>query len=206
MNAPRKGKPARERLLEVGASLFSERGFKGVSVREICKNAATSINMVHHYFGSKEGLLDAILERFDARVFATPMRVIAKPPSSREDFVSRLTLLFETTLDAYIEEREVIVLAVREQADLPAAQAYQSRFAEFIDEGKRLHFVRQEIDSEMISGAMLDRILNQVQFAPWIKRMSGRDILSDTDYRERWCRSNFDMFCHGFLPPPAGSN
>ena len=47
--------------------------------------------------------------------------------------------------------------------------------------------------------AMLDRIGNQVQFAPWIKRNSGTDI-SDPEYRQRWCRSNLDLFFHGMVP------
>ena len=78
-----------------GALVFAEKGFDGGSVREICKHASTSINMVHHYFGSKAGLLDAIVEQFSSQVFAVPMRLLETPPKSGDDFGSRIEMLFE---------------------------------------------------------------------------------------------------------------
>jgi AcrR family transcriptional regulator len=48
--------PVRDRLIASGTALFAEKGFDGVSVPEICKHAHTTMNMIHHYFGNKEGL------------------------------------------------------------------------------------------------------------------------------------------------------
>jgi len=53
-------KPLKDRLIYSGATLFSEKGYSGVSVREICKHADTSISMFHHYFDNKAGLLKVI--------------------------------------------------------------------------------------------------------------------------------------------------
>ena len=44
--------PAREWLILAAARLFAAKSFDGVSVREICKEAGTGINMIHHYFGN----------------------------------------------------------------------------------------------------------------------------------------------------------
>jgi AcrR family transcriptional regulator len=191
--------PARQRLLASGTALFAAKGFDGVSVREICSDASASSNLIHHYFGSKEGLLNAILERYDEKVFAIPMRLLESPPKSKDDFVNRLEMLFETTLEAYIEQRAVIMIAVREQADLAALLEYQKRFVAFLEEAKKSAIVRQEVDSTMVAGAILDRILNQVLFAPWIKRTSGDDVIGSASYRQRWSRSNVDFILHGFL-------
>ena len=68
--------PTRERLLTSGAELIADNGFNGVSVREICVHAETTVNMIHHFFGSKQGLLDAIVEQFSVGVFAVPMRFL----------------------------------------------------------------------------------------------------------------------------------
>jgi AcrR family transcriptional regulator len=189
--------PTRERLLSSGAELIAENGFDGASVREICAHAETSINMIHHYFGSKQGLLDAIVEQFSSGVFAVPMRLLDKDPRSKEDFLSRIELLFESTLDAYIENRSVLLVVVREQADPKALPEYMARFASFLERAKENGFVREEIDPEMITGFFLDRILNQVQLAPWIKRNYGTDLLSDPDYKRRWCQSNLEVFING---------
>jgi AcrR family transcriptional regulator len=192
----------RSRLLTSGAYLIAEKGFGGVSVREICAHAETSMNMIHHYFGSKQGLLDAIVEQFSSGVFAVPMRLLEKEPRSQEDFLSRIELLFESTLDAYIEHRSVLMVVIREQADPEALPEYMARFASFLDRAKEMGFVREEIDSDMITGFLLDRILNQVQLAPWIKRNYGTDVLSDSEYKQRWCRSNLDVFVNGMVPKP----
>ena len=191
--------PPRDRLLMSGAHLMAERGFEGVSVREICTDAGTSNNMVHHYFGSKQGLLDAIVDEFSSEVFAIPMRLLDKEPKSKEEFLSILGLLFETTLEAYIEHRSVMMVVVREQADPEALPEYMGSVAAFLEQAKAKGFVRKAVDTDMITGIFLDRILNQVQFAPWIKRNYGTDLLSEPEYRRQWCESNLDVLLNGIV-------
>lgn len=191
------GEPTRERLLASAAKLMADKGFNGASVREICAAADTSSNMVHHYFGSKQGLLQAIVEQFSSGVFDTPMRIIEREANSHEDFVARMELLFETTLDAYIEHREVFLVVLREQANPPALPLFMSRFAGFLEQAKHRGFVRPEVVPEMISGFLLDRILNQVQLEPWIKHNYGIDLRNDTEYKRQWCQSNIDIFLRG---------
>lgn len=53
---------SRGKLLEVGTRLFAERGLHGVGIRELCQEAGTSISMISYYFGSKEGLYQAVLQ------------------------------------------------------------------------------------------------------------------------------------------------
>lgn len=103
------------------------------------------------------------------------------------------------TFDAYIEHRSVMLVVVREQADPEALPEYMGRVAAFLDRGKERGFVRDEVDTEMITGFFLDRILNQVQFAPWIKRNYGTDLLSDPEYKQQWCRSNLDVLLNGMV-------
>lgn len=189
----------RSRLLTSGARLIGERGFDSVSVREICTDAGTSINMVHHYFGSKQGLLEAIVEQFSSGVFALPMRLLDKEPQSEEEFQSIMELLFETTLEAYMENRSVLMVVVREQADPAALPEYVKCCAAFLERAKDKGFVRDEVDTGMVTGLLLDRILNQVQFAPWIRRNYGTD-LSDPDYKHDWCQSNLDLILNGIVP------
>ena len=191
--------PAKDRLLLSGALLFGQKGFEGVSVREICKHANTSMNMIHHYFESKDGLLQSIVEQFSDQVFVVPLKLLQKPPKSKEDFHSRMEMLFEATLDAYIDQRDLLMVIIREQADPEALTEYVNKFAAFLDSAKKSGYVRKEIDSSMITGIMLDRILNQVQFAPWIKRKHGVDLLTDDAYRQRWCESNLEVFLNGMV-------
>jgi len=189
--------PTKERLLSSGVDLFSKKGYSGVSVREICKHAETSMNMIHHYFGNKEGLLNSIIESYGQNVFVFPLKLLAKEPISRTDFFSRIELVFETTLDAYIENSLVLMITIREQKSPTSLIEYAECFKNFIAIGKQKGFVRKELDVEMITGFILDRITNQVHFASWIKSDTGADILNDQEYLKRWSKSNVDLFING---------
>ena len=53
----------RERLLDVAEALFAERGIGSTSLRKITSAAGVNLAAVHYHFGSKEGLLDAVIGR-----------------------------------------------------------------------------------------------------------------------------------------------
>lgn len=61
--APRTDTDCRETLLTVATPLFAEKGFNGVSVREIAGYAGVNVSMISYYFGGKEGLYAAVLTR-----------------------------------------------------------------------------------------------------------------------------------------------
>ena len=187
----------KERLLSSGALLICEKGFSGVSVREICSHADTSMNMIHHYFGCKDGLLNAISESYGENVFALPLKFLSKEPKSKEDFLCRIELVFETTLEACIENRLILMITIREQQSPKALLEYMAGFKAFIDIGIDKGFARKELDSAMITGFILDRIVNQVQFSPWINDEFGTDIFNDQSYLKRWSQSNIDVFING---------
>jgi TetR/AcrR family transcriptional regulator len=51
----------RATILETALSLFAERGYEAVGVAELCEVSGITKPTLYHYFGSKRGLLDAIL-------------------------------------------------------------------------------------------------------------------------------------------------
>ncbi|MBW2059180.1 MAG: TetR/AcrR family transcriptional regulator [Deltaproteobacteria bacterium] len=53
---------ARERLLESAMELFAEKGYEGVSVREIVQGAKVTKPVLYYYFGNKEGLYQTLVE------------------------------------------------------------------------------------------------------------------------------------------------
>ena len=62
------GKERREQLLDVGRSLFAERGFDGTSVEEIASRAGVSKPVVYEHFGGKEGLYAVVVDREVSRM------------------------------------------------------------------------------------------------------------------------------------------
>jgi AcrR family transcriptional regulator len=58
----RPGKPGtRQAVLGAARQLFAERGYDGASVRDIAAAAGVDPALVHHYFGTKQGLFLAVL-------------------------------------------------------------------------------------------------------------------------------------------------
>ena len=62
MSGPRGRDPVRAALIEAGADLFSQHGPANVSVRQVAKAAGVNHGLVHRHFGSKDGLLKAVVE------------------------------------------------------------------------------------------------------------------------------------------------
>lgn len=52
------------RLVEAAERLFAEKGFEAVSVRDITKEAGANVAAVNYHFGSREGLVVAVISRY----------------------------------------------------------------------------------------------------------------------------------------------
>jgi len=71
MNEPatRDAELTRGRILDAGFDLFVEKGFAGVSMRELAVRSGVTKSLIHHHFGTKEGLWDAVKEAAFARYY-----------------------------------------------------------------------------------------------------------------------------------------
>ncbi|NVB37443.1 helix-turn-helix transcriptional regulator [Pseudenhygromyxa sp. WMMC2535] len=49
-------------ILRAAISCFAESGLQATSMREIARRARVTQPLIHHYFGSKNGLIEAVLE------------------------------------------------------------------------------------------------------------------------------------------------
>jgi TetR/AcrR family transcriptional regulator, regulator of cefoperazone and chloramphenicol sensitivity len=61
----------RDRLLKAAERLFADRGFKKVTVRDICRAARANVAAVNYHFGDKLGLYKEVLQSATAGIRAT---------------------------------------------------------------------------------------------------------------------------------------
>lgn len=87
-----KGK-SKQRILKSATKLFAQKGFDGVGIREICKDANANICMISYFWGGKKELYKGIIE----------------------DLIEKQTEYFKTFLNLDIEPSE---LSKREQINL----------------------------------------------------------------------------------------
>lgn len=59
-----------ERILQAAERLFAERGYRDVTVRDIADGAGVTHPLIYYHWGSKRGVLTAVLERTQTRMRA----------------------------------------------------------------------------------------------------------------------------------------
>jgi AcrR family transcriptional regulator len=74
---------ARERLLRAAADVFDRKGYAAASVREIVEQAGLTKPVLYYHFGSKEGILTAILEEGARRFERAVERALAHDGTAR---------------------------------------------------------------------------------------------------------------------------
>lgn len=82
----------KEKVIRCAIDLFATKGFRGTSIRDIANAMGMSISNIYHYFGSKEGLLLAILQ-YASRLLVDSLKEIA---ASDLESVDRFRRMLET--------------------------------------------------------------------------------------------------------------
>lgn len=102
-----------KKLIDVAIDLFALNGFKGTSIRDIAKTSGMTISNIYYYFGSKEGLLLAILENSTLRI-VEELRQVAE---SDIEPLERFKLLLKTHIDLLLKvyRREAKILFLDEE-------------------------------------------------------------------------------------------
>lgn len=62
---------SKEAILDAAEELMANVGYERASIAQICRESGLPVGSVYHHFGSKAGLLSAIMERGSLRFFAT---------------------------------------------------------------------------------------------------------------------------------------
>lgn len=57
-----RGRETRDGLLTAAIAVLGEEGYKAMSMRAVAERAGVRLSLVHYHFGSKQGLLEAVLD------------------------------------------------------------------------------------------------------------------------------------------------
>ena len=66
----RRGMRSRERVLDAAERVMAEHGFEAATIARVVEEAGIPLSSVYHYYGSKDGILLAVMERGAERFFA----------------------------------------------------------------------------------------------------------------------------------------
>jgi AcrR family transcriptional regulator len=82
--SPTHGEGNEARILRVAEGLFSRRGYRNVTVRDIAAAAHVTHPLIYHYFGSKRGLFAAVLAKNQGAMRAVVTRTTGAEETVRE--------------------------------------------------------------------------------------------------------------------------
>jgi TetR/AcrR family transcriptional regulator len=97
---------SRQRLLQAAADIFERKGYASASVREIVERAGVTKPVLYYYFGSKEGLLLAILET-GARDLAAAVAAAGASPGTIRERIAGVCRAVHTLIRAKSAEMRV---------------------------------------------------------------------------------------------------
>jgi AcrR family transcriptional regulator len=110
----------RQRLLDAAERLFATQGIDGVSLAELTRAAGLgNTGAVHHYFGGREQLLDAIVERHRAELDARREELLDEAEDLGDTSVALLVrVLIEPMADKLDDEHGRAFLSIQAQRTL----------------------------------------------------------------------------------------
>lgn len=121
------GTQRRQQLIEIGRSLFAERGYDATSVEEIAQRAQVSKPVVYEHFGGKEGLYAVVVDREMSMLLEMITASLTRNRSRVRLEQVALALL------TYIEERtDGFRILVRDQAGTGTGE--ESRYSSLLNE------------------------------------------------------------------------
>jgi len=117
-------KPAlKEQIIQTAIPLFAHKGFAGTGIRELTAEAGVNLSMVNYHFGSKQGLLKEILDRF----FTGYVAIARKELISNDDLPSKLERFISSSVRYFDVERDSLIIAISELPhDDPEIVAYKA--------------------------------------------------------------------------------
>lgn len=113
----------REAVLAAATRLFRERGFRGVSLRDIGAEAGITASAVNRHFESKEQLLAAAFHRGAEQIAGGIAVALARSPDPRTAVREILDRYARLAVDC----RDLIVISTTELHSLPAGQQRDRR-------------------------------------------------------------------------------
>jgi AcrR family transcriptional regulator len=189
----------RMEILEIASREFADRGFAGARVDEIASQTRTTKRMIYYYFGSKEQLFVAVLERAYATIRAAEQTIDV----DHLDPAAAIRRLAELTFDHHEAHPDFIRLVSIENIHRAAHITGTDEFAgqnspviELIEgilaRGRRQGAFTRDVDAVdlhmMISAFCVFRVANRHTFGAIFDR-----DLTDPGLRERYRTMVGDM-------------
>jgi len=175
--SPRGREQVKQALLDAAAELFAEQGPARVSVRELADRAGVNHGLVHRHFGSKEGLLRALMERLAQSIAASaePNDGVALPPA----------LVASAARSAYWRVLARALLDGRDPRELQAGFPLIRQLLTRVKRAQAAGLVIDDVDARLLTAMSLALGLGWLLFEPFVLAATGLERRHRDELREQ---------------------
>ncbi len=194
----RENSDPKKRILSVAISLFAQKGFAAVGVREIAAEAGVNIAMISYYYDGKIGILKEILEEFFDR-YMQVFEGIDDETKTPEDCVRGLV---HNVVQFVSENTELAMVAYNEMPlDIPViAELKAKRITAMIQRISGL-VLRMGFDPKdtfvisVVGPSLISAIFTNFRLRPVMKHVFPFEF--DDAYYERYAETIATLFLSG---------
>lgn len=192
------------RLIKVAMRMFADKGYDGITVRDISAAADVSVGLINHHFGSKEGLREAVdkyfIDQFEEVLFEE------RPAASTTEEGLELAVEFtENWIDRHIDDWDLTKAYMR-RALLEGSDWGSGLFERFynvvrtsmdrLDAGGG---IRADVDRLWLPLLILYMELGTLLLEPYVERVLGKSGFERNLWRRRH-RAYIDLMLRGVRP------
>jgi AcrR family transcriptional regulator len=120
----RRGARSRETVLDAAERLIAAQGYEAATVAGLVKEAGIPASSIYHYFGSKEGVLLAVMER-GAEQFFAELPVPDRRVGSQREHLEALVRAVAATLDRNPDFLRILVVMAAQPAHVGEGQVHR---------------------------------------------------------------------------------
>jgi len=191
----------KERLIKVAMRMFADKGYDGITVRDISAAANVSVGLINHHFGSKEGLREAVdkyfIDQFEEVLFEQ------RPSAATVEEGLEMSVEFtENWIDRHIEDWDLSKAYMR-RALLEGSDWGAGLFERFyqvvrtsMDRMDAEGLIRADVDRLWLPLLVLYMELGTLLLEPYVERVLGKSGFERQLWRRRH-RSYIDLLLRG---------
>jgi AcrR family transcriptional regulator len=120
----RRGARSREAVLDAAEGLMAEQGYEAATVAALVEEAGVPPSSIYHYFGSKEGVLLAVMERGAERFFEA-LPAIDRRVGSQAEHLQALVDTTATTLEEHPDFLRILVVMAAQPINAGQGKVHQ---------------------------------------------------------------------------------
>ncbi len=188
----------RQRILVEAVRLFAQNGFEGTSIRAVADAVGIKNPSLLYYFGSKEQLLEAVVDDLLEHWKSELPQLISKSTNSRERFAS----LVESVVAFFLEDQNRARLFIREMLDRPAELGARIReqlgpwiglISDYINLGKERGTIKSTVDAEYYIFQVILIVAGTVTLSSAAQAVSPEGSQSSMTMTEGVVRATWDL-------------